>query len=79
MNAWRCELHGTITTSDCPNCDDEQIALANELFVDVDAENEPTLWRGDPDHNPSAVLRRCDLPAQHRDLWDRFVGGGSDV
>lgn len=45
-----------------------------DLFVADDAEGEPTLWRitDRPDY-PSAVLRRCDLPPQHRDLWDRLV------
>lgn len=49
----------------------DQIA---EIFVDLDGDREPTLWRRtDRPHAPAAVLRRCDLPCAHRDLWDRLT------
>lgn len=59
---------------DCPAWD----AHVAELFVAPDGENEPTLWRhtNRPDA-PSAVLRRCDLPEQHRDLWGRLTEGAT--
>tara|TARA_R100001244_G_scaffold6385_10_gene7522 strand:+ start:611 stop:802 length:192 start_codon:yes stop_codon:yes gene_type:complete len=45
------------------------------LFVAPDGEDEPTLWRATrgPDL-PAAVLRRCDLPSEHRDLWEHIAG-----
>jgi hypothetical protein len=46
------------------------------MFVAPDGDGEPTIWRGDLEcDRPAAVLRRCDLPAAHRDLWERFVAG----
>lgn len=36
------------------------------LFVAVDAEGEPTIWRDDLP--PRALLRRCDV--RDADLWD---------
>jgi hypothetical protein len=30
VKAWTCGKHGITTTGDCPRCDDEQIALADE-------------------------------------------------
>ena len=40
-----------------------------------DADSEPTLWRAESsdDPRPAALLRRCDLPTQARDLWPLFV------
>lgn len=32
-DAWRCELHRVWTTGDCPDCDDELIALAEDEEV----------------------------------------------
>lgn len=36
-SAWRCCLHGVVTTSDCPRCDDELIALTEETHEGGDA------------------------------------------
>lgn len=39
MNAsWFCELHRLTTTTDCPKCDNEQIAALEEPDMD------PHLW-----------------------------------
>lgn len=36
------------------------------FFIATDADDEPTLWTGDPD-KPTAALRRCDIASQVRD------------
>lgn len=47
------------------------------LFIALDGEDEPTLWRT-TDGNPSKVLRRCDLPVDHHDLWERLAQAAVD-
>lgn len=34
--------------------------MTGGFFVEVDGDDEPTLWHGDPSY-PTPVVRRCDL------------------
>lgn len=47
----------------------------SDLYVSLDAENEPTIWRPGYRGIDFAVLRRCDLAPDHRDAWDELTAG----
>ncbi len=46
------------------------------LFIAPDGDGEPSLWMGRThDDRPEQLLRRCDLPWQHRPfLWSLIEG-----
>jgi hypothetical protein len=44
-------------------------------FLAPDGNNEPSIWRNEPDHPdyPTQILRQSDLPPSARHLWLTFV------
>jgi hypothetical protein len=43
------------------------------FYLAVDAHNEPTIFTDLPVADATPVIRRVDLPADVRHLWDEFA------